>query len=165
MTKLTHTAHSAISYDDEDAPPLSLLPNLKQLTVWDTIHSREIYLDTGVFVVSPIPQMAHFAAASLSLKRLILYVNMAPWHINDIAKSDVWRPLVSLAERPSLEHIELRVVPLVSKRRRDMALIDMISVLMGVPELKQLCEEGFLSMERSRRLDYSSTELFLDRLP
>ena len=111
--------------------------------------------------------MAHFVAKSQSLKRLILYINMVPWHINDIAKSDVWTSLVSLAERPSLEHIELGVAPLVSKKRRGMARtsrIDMVSVLMGVPELKQLCEEGFLSMERSRRLGYSSTEPFLDLL-
>ena len=162
MTKLTHTAFSAI-YQYEDAPPLDLLPNLKQLTLWDTIRSRDHYIDPEVFVASPFPLMAHFVAKSQSLKRLILYIIMAPWHINDIAKSDVWTSLVSLAERPSLEHIELRVVPSV-KNRRGMARIDMISVLMGVPELKQLCEEGFLSMERSRRLGYSSTEPFLDLL-
>jgi len=164
MTKLTHTAFASIYYH-EDSLPLSLLPNLKQLTIWDAIGSRELLIQHKFLVNFPFPYVANFVATSQSLKRLILYINMAPWHINDIAKSVVWRPLVLLAERPSLEHIELRVVPSVSKDRRDMeARIDMISVLMGVPELKQLCEEGFLSMERSRRLGYSSTEHFLDLL-
>jgi len=102
MTKLTHTVHSTI-YADQDGterlvpypPPLSLLPNLKQLTIWDSIHSRD---GSPVLVFSHFPSIAHFVTTSLSLKRLILHVGMAPWHINDIAKSDIWGPLVSLAE-------------------------------------------------------------------
>lgn len=95
--------------------PFSLLPKLKRLTVWDSIHSRDF---EQVFVLSPIHLIAHFVATSLSLERLILHINMAPWHINDIAESDIWGPLVSLAERPSLEHIELGVVPVVQETTR-----------------------------------------------
>src|SRR5260221_6843157 len=124
MTDLTHIVDSVICYDQDGTerrnpypPPLSLLPKLKRLTVWDSIHSREGF-EPQVLVFSPIHLIAHFVATSLSLERLILHVGMAPWHINDIAKSDIWGPLVSLAERPSLEHIELGVVPVVSKKRR-----------------------------------------------
>lgn len=48
-----------------------------------------------------------------------------------------------MAEHSSLEHIELMVA---SGQERNMADTDVISSLMGVPELKRMCEEGFLSM-------------------
>jgi hypothetical protein len=145
--------HSSHRYDQDGSlwlypypPPLSLLPNLKKFTVWDSILTGE-YFGVGVTVGSPIPTIVPFVAKSPSIKRLILHLVIPPWHINDIATSDIWTPLNSLAQHPSLEHIELGVA---SKKRRGTADIDMISVLMGVPELKQMCEESFLSMQRSR---------------
>ena len=132
----------------ENYPSLSLLPNLEKLIIGGSIFSGESY-DGGVHVVSPVPAITRFVTTSPSLKRLVLHLAIAPWHINGIAKFDSWTPLDSLAEHPSLEHIELGVISK-RQRRRDVAGVDMISVLMGVPELKQMCEKSFLSMERSQ---------------
>src|SRR5258708_19713471 len=99
MTELTHIVDSVICYDQDGTerrnpypPPLSLLPKLKRLTVWDSIHSREGF-EPQVLVFSPIHLIAHFVATSLSLERLILPLTLSPLHIIHLATSDILHPL------------------------------------------------------------------------
>lgn len=87
-----------------------------------------------------IPSIISLVATSPSLKRLILRTAINPFY----AESDITaipyfcRPLVLLVDHCSLEHIEIRILTL------NMVLSDLLMV--GVPELKVLCDRGFLSV-------------------
>jgi len=136
------------TFEQQNNPiTLSRLLNLTRLTISASIRTFR----DGMFVSSSIPSITRLAATSPSLKRLILRVTMNPWHTNVTAESDIWEPLVSLAEHPSLEHIELGIISVTSKkeRRGRPPYIDVESSLMRVPELKKLCEDGFLSMKEA----------------
>ena len=121
---------------------ISRLPNLTELTIWASILCKP----EGSWIESPIPTIAQVAATSPSLKRLILRIKIDPWGVDDIADSKIWRPLVSLAVRPSLEHIELGIIS-VSSKKRGIPDIDVISTLLRVSELKKMYEESFLSLK------------------
>ena len=125
---------------------LSHLQKLTQLTVSASLYCN---LDSGLCVDSLIPGIISLVATSPSLKRLILRTTVYPWRFNVTAVPDFCRPLVSLVDHSSLEHIELRVIP--SLRGQDEFWQEVVSgsiifSLMKVPELKVLCNKGFLSV-------------------
>lgn len=95
-----------------------------------------------MWVYAAFPTIAHVAATSPSLQRLILHIKMDSEHIDTIANSHIWRPLVSLTEHSSLEHIEVEIIS-EAWQKKDTT----ISTLMGVPELKKMCEDSFLSVK------------------
>jgi len=118
---------------------LSRLPNLTELTIWASIQCKS----KGLWINSPIPSIAQVAATSPSLKRLILRIKIDPRSVDGIAKSKIWSPLLPLNASPSLEHIELGIIS-VSSKRLD---INAISTLLRVSELKKMYEESFLSLK------------------
>jgi len=129
-------------------PPLTLshIQKLTQFTV-------SAYLDcdsySGLCVNSLIPGIISLVATSPSLKCLILRTTISPWRFDISAIPDFCRPLVSLVDHPSLEHIELRIIS-VSLKGKDEYWQEIgggiISSLMTVPKLKMLCNNGFLSV-------------------
>jgi hypothetical protein len=121
-------------------PPLiiSHIQKLKQLTV-------SVYLDC-MRVDSLLPGIISLVATSSPLKRLILRAAIRPGPFNISAVPDFFRPLVSLADRSSLEHIELRIM-LVLRQSDDWQIFgDIVYLLKKVPELKILWNMGFLSV-------------------
>ena len=115
------------------------LPNLTELTIWASILCKS----EGSWIESPIPSIAQVAATSPSVVWLILRIEIG---VDHIAASKIWKPLMSLTVHPSLEHIELGIISMSSKRR-GIPDIDVISTLLRVSELKKMCKKSFLLLK------------------
>jgi len=151
MTKHTQIAPSNFHLRKgrlEMDPPLTLshIQKLTQLTVSTHLNCD---LDSGLCVDSLIPGIISLVATSPSLKCLILRTTISPWRFDISALPDFCRPLVSLVDHPSLEHIELRIITVAMKGQDELSqelVSDVTLSLMEVPELKMLCNKGFLSV-------------------
>ena len=129
-------------------PPLTLshIQKLTQLTVSAYLECDSY---SGLCVNSLIPGIISLVATSPSLKCLILRTTISPWRFNITAVPDFCRPLVSLVDHPSLEHIELRIISMFFMGKDEFwqeIRGAIISSLMKVPKLKMLCNNGFLSV-------------------
>ena len=122
-------------------PPLTLshIQKLTQLTVSTYLshHSRHSFISAIII---------RLVATSPSLKRLILCASIGQgFDVGDMP--EFCRPLALLVSS-SLEHIELGIVTVLRFDEQDKIEFDrdIITSLMGVPELKKLCDTGFLSV-------------------
>jgi hypothetical protein len=122
-------------------PPLTIshIQKLTQLTV-------SVYLDCKAFD-SLLPGIINLVAASSPLKRLILRATIRPGTFHMAAVPNFFRPLVSLADHPSLEHIEIRIVIVMGRGENwTKPFGDIVYLLKNMPALKILWNKGCLSV-------------------
>jgi hypothetical protein len=118
----------------------SHIRTLTQLTIYASISTYPNF--------SPIPAIISLVTTSPSLKLLILRTPVDPQRFELTAVSDLFRPLVSLVDHSSLDHIELRIALFKGGLDWSSQKVDILvtPLLMKVPELKELFDKGFLSV-------------------